>query len=476
MERATYLGELAPVGARLGGRYRCSVGRFALAEHCHPPHPHRDRTTRSVSSRPRYLHRRQAGAALRPAPRDRYSQPQPGHTRSLGRRLVHILWTSRYGPTGIKIHIGGSLINRRIRISAVCVLFALFAASVPYASPALAFPQSRGNCDWGESITWYFSTGSWTTSQKASVRDGLDDWLTVKSYDGTRVVSSITETGSGDIPVKKVVGLPGAGGTDCTVAGPAPVLTLDADLTNTQFKDIGAHEMGHHLEMYRRGRYDHCGGLESYMGICRTTVNKALSQDDYGHVEHHWGPLYPYSIHANVGFEHGTTWWWKSNVSDFYTSGSSPRHGSNALRWRPTADNGYVYQTMNFVNSGGEEIDARMSYRKISSSTTTGDMKMEILRRRVDYGLASSGDCEYNQFQAGANDDQNVRDVVYNFVRKRRETVTPTTTWQGRTEGTNYTMPVWEGADIRFRVKSTVKYTDQTFALLTIDTARARHD
>ena len=357
----------------------------------------------------------------------------------------------------------------------VSVIF-LSLASIGSAS---AFPQNRGVCDYNEDIKWKFDSGHFSDSERDLVRDGVDDWLTPKRYTGAQVVTGIEEIWNGQVILKEVANLDGWGATDCNA--PARFIKLSANLATEQYRDIAAHEMGHHLEMWHTGKNDHFGGQLSYEAICQyhsngNPVDQQLSQDDYGHVGHHWDGLSAKSIHANVGFEHGTTWWWKSEVDDFYTSSYSPMHGSLALRWRPKVAQGYVYQTMNFANSAGEEIDARTNYKKISSSTTTGRMKMQILVQRVDYGFISSG-CEYKQFQGNDYRDQNSRSIVYAFTVVRTQNLpNPSTSWQVATETSEYLIGyTYEGADVRVRVWSNLKYSDGSFALVSIDTLRARH-
>jgi hypothetical protein len=369
---------------------------------------------------------------------------------------------------------------RRIRVP-LLVAIALLLANMPV---AFGFPASRGSCDHnGDELTWYFvDFGNWTDDEKDQVEDGINDWLTVLGLVGESVVDSISKTApeQGDIKVEKVAGLSGLGGTDCL--GAIRTLKLNASLTLEQFRDIAAHEMGHHLEMWHTGDNDHFGGGVSYLAICQwhdlpptnPPIDQELSQDDAGHVAHKWATQQPKPIQANAGFEEGTKYWWKNNVDDFYISTFDPKHGSQNLRFRPEVSNGYVYQTMNLVDAANLEIDARIQYRKVSSAATTGKMRLQIWRQKVNYAVPWR-DCERDQFRAGGNVDQNVRTAVYGFERLRTQGLAPTTAWKTGTETTPWTLDDFsEGFDVRIYVRSSVKYSNGDFALVEIDSARIR--
>lgn len=373
-----------------------------------------------------------------------------------------------------------------MRRSALLVLAFALVFMVGSRVESEAYPQNRGNCSWGETITWYFGSGSggaFTTSQKARIRDGIDDWLQIVGAAGNQTITSITESGSGDFAITKEANLGRDGSTYCIADGNEG-LKLSNTLSLEKFRDVAAHEMGHHLEMWETGAYDHFGGSEpSYMGICEeVSSGQALSQDDWGHATHKWGGATHPSLHANIGFEAGTLWWGKSGVSDFSATTADPYAGDWHLRWRPSVSNGYVYQTMNYVNAGGKKVDAQTAFKKVSSSATTGVMRMHIMRETIDYASIVPGSCEENEdtglsrFQAGDYIDQNFREYLSGFVVMRGETFTPTTTWQVATEGNKHTFSgSHEGFNVRIRIRSEVKYTSSgALALIDIDNTRVR--
>ena len=369
----------------------------------------------------------------------------------------------------------------RLRTTASALIALLFLSLVP-PDRAEAFPATKGDCSWGEEITWYFAVGTggpFDTDEKPPIRDGIDDWLDVLAGSGASVITSIDETSSGDIPVMKEDDLGLAGNTYCRTGEPeGPFLQLSNELHSLErFKDTAAHEMGHHLEMWHTGAYDHFGGSEpSYMGICEEVFSgQALSQDDNGHASHHWGAANNPGIHANAGFEAGTLYWGTSSATS-YTSTADPYNGSKSLRWRPSASGGYVYQTMNLVDAGGRAIDARTAYKKVSTAATTGYVKLQILRERINYASTYPGSCENGQFQAGPTVDQNFREDLYGFIQIRSQKFTPTTSWKLGTEiNPNTFSSSWEGFNIRVRVTSDVTYVSNSdFALLDIDATRVR--
>jgi len=230
------------------------------------------------------------------------------------------------------------------------------------------------------------------------------------------------------------------------------------------------HEMGHLLGLEHTGDDDSFGGPAETMATCTSsaTTGTSASQDDYGNITHKKGDLEPEIIHANAGFEQGTSFWGTSQVSSFYTTTSNPQDGLDAARFKPSAAGGYIYQTMNYAAAGEKSIDARTNHRKTSSAETSGTVTLEILVRQVTY--ADNPQCSY---PTGKN--QNVRSSVGSWTVVRQEAATPTTSWAILTEATLYTINAgWHAADIRVRVKSTVQFSLGNYAELGIDTTRAR--
>lgn len=366
---------------------------------------------------------------------------------------------------------------RRIRILLLAVV--VCAAVLMMGESAHALPRPENNCS-DDTITYKFvnnSHGSWTTTEKNKFRDAMADWNGVKDYDGGKVVNSLSETtGSADVDVYFH---PSPGGNSNSLASaecvwPQATISfnsvLEDDWSTSDWEHISRHEMGHLMGLEHTGDDDSFGGQTETMATCASHTSTSLSQDDVGNITHKKGDLSPETINANAGFEEGTTWWGKSSVQDFSHATGGAQDGSGYLTFRPSAAYGYVYQTMNYAASGGKKIDARVNHKKIVNWATTGNMKMEILVRSVEYkdGTCGSG------WPTGK--DQNHRDDVGSWTTVRTDTFTPSASWSWTTVGALYTIPSsWDAADIRIRVRSNLKYVQYgNYSTVAIDTTRAR--
>ena len=310
---------------------------------------------------------------------------------------------------------------------------------------------------------------------RSLITSAFEQWLDVDDWDNFRSVGTMAWNQSSGEWTIDMDDISGFGGTSCSSRN----VVLDESLLNnhTLLATIATHEMGHVLGLNHTGWEDSFDSNKPIMGICDYD-NMEVAQDDRGNVVRLLGDLSPGTIHANAGFEMGSKeYWGKSSVASWSVSTLNTLDGDYNLRFKPSATNGYVYQTMNVAaDETSTDFDARFNYRKVSTGSTTGKMTMQILSRRVEYGFISSG-CEYNRFQGGATINQNdVNHSQYGFSVVRTESRTPTTSWATRTESTPYFTPLnWEGVDLRIRVLSAVILTSSgNFAKVSIDTTRVR--
>jgi len=360
------------------------------------------------------------------------------------------------------------------------VLVAVTMAMAP-SLVADAFPVIENDCS-DDTITYYFdnsgSGGAWASWQKTAARGGFADWSGVLDWDGGTVVNSLVEVGGpggGAVNVELDTSPGGNPGTlgyaECT--GGATISLNPTLITQSLWMEHWArHEMGHLLGLEHTGNDDSQDGSVETMATCTSvdTVSPGLSQDDSGNITHKKGDLDPETIHANAGWEEGTTFWGYSNLAYVNLSTTNPADGARALEWRPVVPNGLIYQTMNYAAAGGFTIDARTNHRKLSSSPTSGLVTLQILVRQVTY--ASNPQCSYP-----TGKDQNDRIYVQeSWTTVGVQTAAPTTQWAMLTESTPYTISsLWDAADIRVRVKSNVAYTSGSgMATIATDTTRAR--
>ncbi len=369
--------------------------------------------------------------------------------------------------------------KHRARLGGFCGILALLVACL--APAASAFPRPQNNCI-DDTVTFYFSDdgpgGAWSTWQENAARAGILDWNAVLDWDGGKVVDSLYEVsgpGGGAVEVKlddSPGGSPDSlGHAECTWPGASISMNPDFLLSSASMEHWTRHEMGHLLGQEHTGLTDAFEGGVETMATCHSVNSTApsLSQDGYGGIVHKLGDLDPDTIHANAGFEQGTSWWGSEGVSYWYTTTSNPEDGSASLQWQPAYDRGGIYQSMNYAAAGGTTIDARTNHRKIYSSATYGYVILEIWVRQVTY--QSNPQCDYP-----TNKDQNHRSYEGDWTRVRYESASPSTSWAMLTESTAYTVPSsWDAADVRVRVKSTVRYSSWGgLASLGTDTTRAR--
>lgn len=340
--------------------------------------------------------------------------------------------------------------------------------------PAAGFPQPGlgASCENAWITYWFQNSWVWTSSQLDEIRDGFGDWRAPRDWDGDRVIKQMDEVSSnGKV---KVVGVsPGYFGDPSQLGsascGDPSTILLRYDQSGNALEHLARHEMGHALGMHHTGSTDSFGGPMETMATCISFGSTSLSQDDDGHVVYHHGDLNPETIHANAGFETGTSWWGTSSVSSFYTSTYQPEDGSAAGRFRPSSDDGYIYQSMNFAAAQGRKVDARTNIRKVSSQSTYGRVRLELLVRHVVYG---TGECA-DEFVTGK--DQNVRSSWTTWWIARAADRYPTASW-AILDTTAYTLPTsYDATDLRVRVKSSVRYSStSSLATIAVDTTRAR--
>lgn len=370
---------------------------------------------------------------------------------------------------------GSEVARRRRTHLSPAVLGALMVAALvaTNAPPAEAYPRAVGcGSATDDSVTYTF-VGTWSGSQKDAFRDGVAQWENPNELNGD-VVSFNEEIFGGDFDVT-IEPLGGASGsTGCSASSTGGDIRLDSSLTLSEIEKTGMHEAGHALGLKHTGYRDsHDGPKVPAMATCLSASNAAarnVIQDDAGSLTRLHSFSTAETMHANAGFERGELYWGKSSVSDFYDTTTGTLDGSRNLRFRPTADYGYIYQTMNYVDAAGEDIDARTNIKKIVTWTSTGQIRMRLLTRVVTYAAASG--CSVGQYVTGLNQNSRTHGAL---TIVRTETSTPTSSWKTVTEPTLYASGGHGNRDVRIRVESNVKYSSTGgYATIAVDTTRAR--
>jgi hypothetical protein len=137
----------------------------------------------------------------------------------------------------------------------------------------------------------------------------------------------------------------------------------------------------------------------------------------------------------------------------------------------------YIYQTVDYtiLEAGDygpnltDKIDARVNH-KLDSSSHGGDVRLEILIRQIDYDSGCNAHI--------ANLDLNTRDLVTPAwtIIETTGWVDVGTSWSWDTTPTHTFPSSWEGAEVRVRLKSTVKTSggSGSYTWVHVDTMRGR--
>jgi len=289
---------------------------------------------------------------------------------------------------------------------------------------------------------WAFSDGGgfpWVEIQQAAARNGFAIWSTARTWDNAAPVITLTEhdewmPGQGWVQVYKDYMLPYEyGDGNCGTK----TLRLNYLIGGTLLEHAAAHEMGHVVGL---GHAGHSASHDSDNPAAMSTVKcvdfpvtidgqviadpdafvlaEAYSQDDEAAAINRLDTLEPRSLHANQSFERGLTYWGKTGGSwALYNSGGPD--GPHYIRFKPTAETQYVYQTVDLVHkslySWSLSMDARVNH-KLNSPSDAGQVRLRILVRRLDFEADSS--CGFiSQL------DEHTRDILTAW------TSVATTTW-----------------------------------------------
>ena len=301
---------------------------------------------------------------------------------------------------------------------------------MPVASAA-AYPQHPNNCN-DRTLDWYFSSSSlWTTTKKSQVRAAiktLDDEL---SYNGTKL---ITQQEGGGVGVKvKIKDEPDTSMWGSAECNGNPSFWVNSNYSAASFYyHVGRHEMFHLAGAEHAGKNDSRNGDNpTTMATCispstfRTT--NSITQDDAAYMNWLHNTLSNRQLHANIGFERGTTYWGKSNGTwSYQTSGGATGPGHVAFFASGSAYSSYIYQTVRlWTGDDNESVRAKINAKKPLSSYTT-QARAALYKRTLTEG-STANSCHYPD----GLDNLNSISITTGYVLEIRSSMTTlgSTSW-----------------------------------------------
>lgn len=250
------------------------------------------------------------------------------------------------------------------------------------------------------SPAWHFNSSSlWTSTKKNRVRDAIAEVSSALDYDGTRLVRPTEYTSSGmsvglaDKPLSEY-GL--------YTCGPNKNFWLNNRHTEASFYyKIARHEFMHSLGMGHVGDKDSMNSdnpttLSTCIDKSTFRSSNTLSQGDAAYLNWRWGSLANRTLHANVGFEQGTSYWGASNGSlSGGQTGGATGPGRAQFKNAGTILNSYIYQTVRQWKGAESGVDYRgVLNGRAPNASTASRVRISIWTRTLTQS-SSSNPCSY---------------------------------------------------------------------------------
>jgi hypothetical protein len=157
---------------------------------------------------------------------------------------------------------------------------------------------------------------------------------------------------------------------------------------------------------------EHGGNIDSKNGdnpptmstcISWTTfrTSNSLSQDDHAYLNWLHSSAADRNMHANWGWEQGTSFWGKTGGEfDYKTSGGS--QGPGYVGWKSPASSHYVYQTIALHTGDDNESYQAVTHAKSPSSDYKTVVNAALYRRNLGHQLENG--CSYADGVGNPND------------------------------------------------------------------------
>ena len=308
----------------------------------------------------------------------------------------------------------GRIRGRRLRRRSGAALGLLASQAGLLAGPASqagAYPQDPNNCN-DASLHWQFQNNPlW-------IADGVDrrPWVRAaintleselaRDFDNTPLMT-VTEDGGIDVQIAHD---PGGvyGSSECDMGA---ALWVNSFYTSDPkfFYKVGRHEMFH------LGGAEHGGNDDSWSGDDPPTMStcidwptfrsgNGLSQDDAAYETWLHGAPANRQLHANIGFEQGTSWW-SHNGGQWVYKTSGGTGGPGYILWSPTVPDGdWVHQVVT-VHTGNdnESYRAVVNSRELASSYKSA-ARVVLRWRPIEHQYDPSNTCEYPDGVQNPND------------------------------------------------------------------------
>lgn len=376
-----------------------------------------------------------------------------------------------YHPRARTIGTGGAR-RRIVAVALAALALPLFAAFPAFpASPAHGYPQETNNCN-DRTLHWDFQTNSlWTANgvdRRTWVRAGINTLNDELSYDGTQLIA-VAEDGGVDVQIKDE---PASNYGSAECAGGASFWVNSNYSTSQFYYRIARHEMFHLAGAEHGGKddsmnYDNPTTMSTCINYATFRTSNSLSQDDAAYMNWLHNGAGGRQLHANMGFERGTTYWGKYNGtwSLISTGGvSGPRNV--AFFASGSWSSSYVYQTVRlWTGDDNQSYRSRAYVRKPVSSYST-IVQTRIYRKTMTESGSSS--CSYPD----GLDNPNNESVPGGYVwLVSSGVVYPGTTWTDATS--SYVNPTnTDGLQIQIRIYGKSTSSSGGTGSVRIDNAR----